>query len=473
MKRLNYIAALLIGTLVVSCDSSYLEPAPTAGITSGNFYKNAAEVEAAIINMYDGIQGTNSTSSNVNHGVMYEFYLTEIRSDNTKTKSFEGEQAEFEEYTITPNNGIITDYYASFYNVIARANVVLENLESVENTTTRAAFEAEAKFVRAYAYFNLVRLYGDIPLIDKTISPLDKDVQFTRVPAANVYSLIVSDLTTAVSGLSNSYRTRASKAAAQALLAKVYLTQGSNYSEARTLLESVMSSGFSLESNFKDIFYKEDNSEVIFGIGYAPDLTSDSQNFSAEWLNAVGRTTGVNYVTDEARAAIDEQGGSRTSYSYRQDALQNQFYQVVKYLPNGDDNLGISATSSDATLAGNDWIVLRYADVLLMHAEAILAGGASTSDANALSSVNMVRARAGLDALTTLSKADLLAERRVELAFENHRFFDLVRFNEAENVLSKYSADNGYSFSTTDLLLPIPQREINLSKGALTQNPGY
>lgn len=474
MKRINLIITLLLGTAVFSCNSSYLEPAPTSGITSGNFYTNAAEVEAAVINMYDGIQGTNSTSSNDNHGVMYEFYLTEMRSDNTKSKSFEGEAAQFENYDITPNNGIVTDYYSSFYNVIARANVVLGNLDVIEDTSTKTAFEAEAKFVRAYAYFNLVRLFGDIPLIDRTISPLDTEIQFTRVSQDNIYSLIESDLTSAVAGLNNTYRTRASKAAAQSLLAKVYLTRGSKYAEAKSLLESVMASGYALESNFKDIFYNEDNSEVIFGIGYMSDLSSDSQNFSGEWLNAVGRTTGVNYVTAEAKAALDAGGGNRTLYSYRQDALQNQFDQVVKYLPNGDENLGIAPTASNANLAGNDWIVLRYADVLLMHVEAIMAGGAETSDASAIASFQAVRDRAGLtDAVTSITKADLLNERRVELAFENHRFFDLVRFNEAETVLSKLSADNGLNFKSTALLLPIPQREINLSQGLLTQNPGY
>ncbi len=473
MKQINYIFFLILGALTISCGDSYLEPAPTSGITSANFYKNATEVETAIINMYDGIQGRNSTDSDDNHGVMYEFYLTEMRSDNTKTKSSEGEAAEFENYRVTPNNGIITDYYSSFYNVIARANVVLENLDVVTDAGTKASFEAEAKFIRAYAYFNLVRLYGDIPLIDKTISPLDKEVQFTRVATSTVYSLIESDLTNAVAGLDNKYRTRASKAAAQALLAKVYLTEG-KYAEAKGLLESVMSSGYSLESNFKDIFYNEDNSEVIFAIGYVSDLSSDSQNFSGEWLNAVGRTTGVNYVTAEAKAALDASGGNRAKYSYRQDAKQNQFDQVVKYLPDGDETLGIAPTSSNPNLAGNDWIVLRYADVLLMYTEAIMAGGAETTDAAAIASFQAVRNRAGLtDQVTVVTKTDLLEERRVELAFENHRFFDLVRFNEAENVLSKYSSDNGYSFSSTALLLPIPQREINLSKGLLTQNPGY
>ena len=143
-------------------------------------------------------------------------------------------------------------------------------------------------------------------------------------------------------------------------------------------------------------------------------------------------------------------------------------------MPDGDTNLGISPTSSDPTKAGNDWIVLRYADVLLMHAEAILSGGQSTTSTNALASFQEVRNRAGLTTLVTeITKEDLLNERRVELAFENHRLFDLIRMGEAATVLGAFSSANSLSFSSTDLLLPIPQREIGLSNSLLTQNPGY
>jgi len=109
-----------------------------------------------------------------------------------------------------------------------------------------------------------------------------------------------------------------------------------------------------------------------------------------------------------------------------------------------------------------------------MHAEAILAGGQETSATAAINSFQKVRDRAGLtETVTTITKQDLLDERRVELAFENHRFFDLVRFGAAQEVLSAFSSMNDYSFSATDLLLPIPQREINLSNGIMQQNPGY
>ena len=131
-------------------------------------------------------------------------------------------------------------------------------------------------------------------------------------------------------------------------------------------------------------------------------------------------------------------------------------------------------TGTNPRLAGNDWIVLRYADVLLMHAEAILAGGQSTTSTNAIASVTLVRERAGLvDPLVEVTNENLLLERRVELAFENQRWFDLQRFGVAQEVLSAFSASIGGAFTATDLLLPIPQFEINLSNGAMEQNPGY
>ena len=474
MKHIKYIALLIIVSVITSCSSDFLEPAPDSGITADTYYGTADEVETGVIAIYDAWQGVNSTSLNDNHSVQYEFYLTEMRSDNTRTKSQEGEAAQFEFYDVKATNGIVANYYASMYNIIFRSNIVLGNLEVVTNGDKALSFEAEAKFNRALAYFNLVRLYGDVPLIDQVISPLDVEVQYTRVAQSSVYSLIVSDLTTAISGLDNSYKTRASRAAAQALLAKVQLTLG-NYSEAQSLCESVMSSGYSLESNFNDVFYNERNKEIIFAIGYESALSSDSQNFSAEWMNAVGRTSGVNYVTNDVIAALDSFGGDRTQYSYRNDASQTTQNQVTKYLPNGESGGADGKTFvNDATLAGNDWIVLRYADVLLMHVEAILAGGNETVDSGALSSFQKVRDRAGLTTTVTIVTKDaLLLERRVELAFENHRLFDLVRFGRAESVLSTFAAENGLGYSSSDLLLPIPQREINLSKGLMSQNAGY
>lgn len=471
MKQIKFLILLLLGVVATSCED-FLEPTPLSAITADSYFTTESELEAGAVNLYDGIQGITSTTSGDNHSIQIEYQLIEMRSDNTRTKSSEGEAAQFESYTIEATNGIVADYYRSFYNIIYRANIVLENLDAATDAN-RAKYEGEAKFVRAYAYFNLVRLYGAIPLVDRVIDPLETEIQFTRVAPATVYELIVSDLNTAVAGLDNSTNIRASKAAAQGLLAKVYLTIG-QYDLAKGLCEDVMGSGFSLESNFKDVYYSERNNEIIFAIVYDGDNATDAQNFSAEWLNGVGRSAGLNYVTTEAVAALDLLGGNRTAYSYRIDPAQPTQNQVVKYLPNGDASLGIEPTSDDPTLAGNDWIILRYADVLLMHAEATMAGGTETSNGTSINAFKAVRERAGLtfDG-SSITKQELLDERRVELAFENQRWFDLIRFGVAQEVLSEFSAANNYSFSASALLLPIPQTEIGLSNGMLQQNPGY
>ena len=476
-KHIKKLNLFILAVTLFSCGEDFLSPAPTSVLIADTYFASEADLEAALVNMYDGIQGENSTSNGDNHALQVEFYLTEMRSDNTRTKSSEGEAAQFENYSVVATNGIVSDYYRSFYNVIFRANTVLAHLD-IATDANRAKIEGEAKFVRAYAYFNLVRLYGDIPLIDRVLEITDPNynsLAYTRVDKATVYELIESDLLTAIDGLDNTYVSRASLAAAQTLLAKVYLTLGTNYLDAQLLCEAVMGSGFTLEPNFKDVFYTELNNELIFSIGYIGDSSQDSQNFSAEWLNAVGRTSGVNYTTEDVRTVIDALGGDRKPYSYRVDTEQPSQFQVAKYIPDGDATLDISPTSTDPTSAGNDWIVLRYADVLLMHVESIMAGTSSTSVQAALDSFELVRLRAGLlaDDDNNITKQELLDERRVELAFENQRFFDLVRFNEAQNVLSAFSTATGGTFNASDLLLPIPQREINLSNGLLSQNPGY
>ncbi len=473
----NIIIVLTIITMILSsCGKDFLSPAPVSSIGSETFYANESELETGVINMYDGIQGINSTKTNELHAIQIEYQLTEMRSDNTRTKNSEGESAQFESFSVEATNGVVADYYASYYNIIFRANVVLQNL-GVANGAIADQYEGEAKFVRAYAYFNLVRLFGDIPLATGVIPPTDDVTAFERRPTSEVYELIVSDLVTAEEKLldNGSLKGRATKGAAQALLAKVYLTLA-NYADARTMCERVISSGsYLLEPNFKDVFYSERNDEVIFAIEYIGDNVNDSQNFSAEWLNAVGRSAGLNYVTDEALAAFANFGGTiRSDFSWRPDAAQANQYQVVKYLPNGDANLDIEPTSSNPILAGNDWIILRYADVLLMHVESILGSAPVTTDASALASFQMIRDRAGLiTPVISVFKQELLDERRVELAFENKRWFDLIRFGEAENVLGPFATDNGNVFSGSDLLLPMPQREIGLSKGKMTQNPGY
>lgn len=243
MKQINLLLIAVFALSFASCEDTFLAPELETGINAENYYTTDSEIQAGILNIYDGIQGVNAlkiTNNNLNHGVQVEFYLTEMRSDNTETKSNEGEAAQFESFTIESTNGIVADYYRSYYNVIFRANLVLDKLDAA-SPEKKAAFAAEAKFLRAYAYFNLVRLFGDVPLVAGLISPLDTETAFTRVSSSLVYDFIVSDLQDAVANLSDGgANDQASKAAAEGILAKVYLTLG-RYSEAQTLLESIMS----------------------------------------------------------------------------------------------------------------------------------------------------------------------------------------------------------------------------------------
>ena len=474
MKRIITFSLFSLVILLGACD---LDPVPTSGINSEDFFNNDNEITGAIISIYNALQGSNPLEgdggfNNPHLGIQIEYQMGEILSDNARTKSGSPQGFEFETFTVIPQSLAVVTYYRSMYRIIYIANSVLENLENASPQNV-GKFEAEARFLRAYAYFNLVRYYGAVPLVDRVIGPEETETAFTRIPENQIYDFIVADLQFAVaSDLDNSFRT--------------------NYGEAQGLLEDVINStDYSLEDNFVDVFYNESNNETVFSIGFDDAQVSDSQGFSAEFLDAVGRGTGSNYATTELVAAFEASGGNRTQVSFREDPGNLGQYQTAKYLPVVDTNVGVASAPANPRIAGNDWIVTRYADVLLLHVEAILAGGETTTNSSALASFQLVRDRAIPEMIpdpsnpgsmipnpdyvlvTTVSKQLLMDERRVELAFENHRFLDLKRFGVAQEVLSNFSAANSHDFQATDLLLPIPGPEIAISQGILTQNPGY
>lgn len=474
MKFIKYIMLIVAGGVFYSCDTNeFLNPVPDTAVTAESYFQSDADVLSGIIGIYDAIQGVNeSTDGNdadVNRGVQYEYLITEHRTDNTRSATLEGSRADFHRYLTDPDNQQNEDYWASMYDIIFRVNNILDFID-VADEVNIAKYTAEAKFLRAYAYFNLVRLYNDVPLITEVVIPDDKETLFTRVASSTVYAQIVADLSEAESALDNTYKARASKAAAQGLLAKVLMSQPTpDYQRAQLLLEDVMSDGFSLMSDFNDVFYSELNDEIIFAIQYASGDPLESQGFSAEFTSAVrqGRQDGLNMPEDNLIADLNTYGGDRTAISITN--VQGSI-EAAKYLPDGYE--WTEDYGGNARNAGNDWIILRYADILLMHVEAIMGTTGSTSNAAALDSFNQIRERANRPLATAVSKDDLLLERRVEFAFENQRWFDLQRFGVADQVLSAYAADMGYTdYTARALLLPIPAREINLSGGLLTQNP--
>lgn len=484
MKIIKYIVLAFTGCFLISCDTDeFLNPLPDTVVVEDNYFQSDADILTGIIGVYDAIQGVNENTTTsiarANRGVQFEHLLTEHRSDNTRNATLEGSKSDFHRYLVDANNVESEDYYQSMYEIIFRANNIL-NFIDIADAGNQAKYAAEAKFLRAFAYFNLVRLFSDVPLVTTVVGPTDNEALFTRIDEAQIYDQIVSDLQEAVNNLDNTHKARASKAAAQGLLAKVYLTQPNrNYSGAQQLCENIINGGgFSLMDNFSDIFYNELNSEIIFAIQYEFGNAQESQSFSSEFTSAFrqGREDGQNIVNENLIADFATYGGNRGAQSYITFGTSNE---VIKFLPEGSD-VSVSPPNygGNARNAGNDFIVLRYADVLLMHAEAILAGGTETSNGSAIDSYMAVRARAGFDVQddrpSILTKDALLLERRVELAFENQRWFDLQRFGVADAVLSAHAAEMGYGdYTSRALLLPIPAREINLSGGRLTQNPGY
>lgn len=490
MKHIKFLLLAITGAVFVSCDSDeFLNPLPDTAIVADTFYETDADVFAGIIGIYDALQGVNenteSSSIRFNRGVQLEYLLTEHRSDNTRSKTLEGSRADFHRYIVEPENIQSEDYYQSMYEIIFRANSVLFYIDNADDSNV-AAYSAEAKFLRAYAYFNLVRLYGEVPLVTTVVVADDKETLFTRRSLEDVYAQIVADLQDGVSNLSNGSKSRASKAAAQGLLAKVYLTQPSpDYASAAQLCKTIIDSGeFTLQQNFSDVFYNELNDEILFAIQYVAGNPEESQGFSSEFTSykRQGRQDGLNIVNPNLIEDFNSHGGNRTAASFAAFGTDAQLpipenAEVIKFLPAGSDisNILNPSYGSSPADAGNDWIVLRYSDVLLMHAEALMAGGDTTNN-SAIDSYMQVRVRAGFDATTdrpsVLTKSDLLLERRVELAFENHRFFDLLRLGVAHEVLGNHATAKGYSsYNIRRLLLPIPAREINLSDGLLTQNP--
>ncbi len=456
MKKSFLYIITIISTVFFSACEKFLELDPLSEIGSTGFYQNEDEVNAGIIAIYDGLQEIPNL----------EYALTEMRSDNAKTRNSEGEWAQFEKMNVNPANGTLSSYWSAAYNVVFRANTVLPHLDIVEDANTKAQFEGEILFARALIHFNLVQLFGDIPIINKVIGP-EETGYFVRKPVSEVYDFIVEDLTNAVAMLptrANIAEGRATKGAAQALLAKVYLTLH-NYSSALPLLNAVITSpDYSLLPDYHDVFFTPRNKEIIFGMQYIEGDALNGQDFSYAF-SSKGRAGGLNWPTDNLFAAMDTTVDARTSTTFFWEAAAGS---------SGDWACGKYVNPNNVEFAGNPWIFLRLADVYLMYCEAVLAGGTSTTDATSLSYINAIRSRAALSPLTEITQQSLLDERRIELALENHRFFDLVRFGVAETVLGAYSLtpEGGFVFDPNDLLLPIPQRELNIYP-AMGQNPGY
>lgn len=493
MKKTAYIlTGLTFIFSLFSCDET-LDIKSESEINSS--YKELTteqQVSAAVVGCYNGLQKPMET----------EWMMTELRSDNsvqgvpTSTNSTNIEFNELDLFVPLPTHPQIYNYWMDSYANIDRVNTVLASLPVVQDEEMRDRYKGESVFIRAHHYFNLVRLFGPVFITTENILP-DEAKKRDRSSVEDVYAQIIKDLIFASTTPSlpekwdDTNAGRVSRLAAKTLLAKVYLTLG-KYDETKTLLTEVKESKKHSLLPYADVFsiQNEMNDEIIFAIRYKSGGYGIGSPFanrfapSASGSNIVnGDGSGWNfpsydfmlnaYEVDDARKEVTVSTFGNATW------VKNY---VKKYLSS------VSKTYD----AENDWPILRYSDVLLMLAEAI---NELEGHTNALPLINEVRdVHGNLPALTMVTSQSecrlaIEKERRVEFAFENHRFFDLVRTNRAVEVLNNqiFNLDkafyNRYKANAPNpnivvkewqLLLPIPQREIDTNnKTVISQNYGY
>ena len=483
--KYNLIAIALLGFSFSSC-SDFLEQNPQTDLSENDFYKTADDILSAVNGAYSSLQEGDI------YGNWYVF--GEIPSDNTRNQ-LSGSvttQNEFDQFYIDTQNSMIANFWKAAYKVINRTNTVLGRIDGIEiNAELANRYKLECKFIRALMYFNLVRVYGDVPLVLKEIS-ISESYDILREPKENVYNQIIADLKEA-QGLPVSYSTaedgRATQGAAKALLANVYMTLH-KYAEAETILAEIINSGrYSLLENtpgslnidgYKNVFspVNHNSKEGIFEIQFLKGGYGEGSNYAN---NFAPENSGTNVV------AVGGTGGNNIPEmdiynAYEEGDLRRDFSMSLGYYDNRKNNewvesryvckfMDVPYQNNDAS---NNYPVIRYADVILMYAEALNQNGKT---AEACKYLNMTRRRGFGYQTTETSPVDLQTtdkaqfalmveqERRVELAFENHRWFDLIRTGRAVEVMRS----KGFSLNETNLICPIPQKQIDVNP-KLTQN---
>lgn len=483
--KYNLIAIALLGFSFSSC-SDFLEQNPQTDLSENDFYKTADDILSAVNGAYSSLQEGDI------YGNWYVF--GEIPSDNTRNQ-LSGSvttQNEFDQFYIDTQNSMIANFWKAAYKVINRTNTILGRIDGIEiNTELANRYKLECKFIRALMYFNLVRVYGDVPLVLKEIS-ISESYDILREPKENVYNQIIADLKEA-QDLPVSYSTaedgRATQGAAKALLANVYTTLH-KYAEAETILAEIINSGrYSLLENtpgslnidgYKNVFspVNHNSKEGIFEIQFLKGGYGEGSNYAN---NFAPENSGTNVV------AVGGTGGNNIPEmdiynAYEEGDLRRDFSMSLGYYDNRKNNewvesryvckfMDVPYQNNDAS---NNYPVIRYADVILMYAEALNQNGKT---AEACKYLNMTRRRGFGYQTTETSPVDLQTtdkaqfalmveqERRVELAFENHRWFDLIRTGRAVEVMRS----KGFSLNETNLICPIPQKQIDVNP-KLTQN---
>lgn len=505
MKNTFHLYLMLALVLLVTnaCEEDFLEKAPIIGVTEENFYQTEADAVAAINAAYAALQFELTPAGH------FRWFWGDIMSDDSE-KGGSGDNDVFELLLLETfrgptNTDLLEGEWAADYEGIYRANVVLERIPPIEmDEDLKARILAEAKFIRAWFHYNLVTVFGDVPMVDRVLAP--SEYSNPRDPASEIWALIEQDLTEAIPALwlRSEYTVaelgRVTKGAARGLLLKAYMYQN-KYAEAQKMAEDIVNSNeYMLASDYSSIFTEggENGPGSIFEIQYMNASggnwgrnNANEGTFTNVFQRARGQFEGFGFniptqdFVDEffsegfedprLSATVFREGenmGDRGVFTKEATGFPHDYYPK-KYFNNKAEEAPFGDAAPNG---GSNDRVIRYADVLLMHAEAAYQNG---DEAAARTSLNLVRARArNLSSSPNIlpdvnaSGAALLDaiyhERRVELGLEGHRFFDLVRTGRAQEVLGPLGYDD-----SIHRIFPIPDSQIQATGGSITQNPGY
>lgn len=480
IKILNFV--LLLG-LLSSCEKFLdLEPISNGiAVDEGSdsaLYKTASEAEAALGGVYADFR---------NEYFELDYFVNgDAQSDDAYAGADNPANFQIDDFNIDATNLNITRDWAYLYSTIGKANLVIDNVMAVPDSALtmdrRRGIIAEASFIRAFQYFQLVQLYGDVPLVLKSITTFNLEILPElfppRTPMSEVYAQIILDLETAlpdvpVSAVNKGYVT---KGAVNALLAKVYATiEPHDWNKVVQYCDAVIAGPYSLLPNYDELWdnMHENSEEAIFEINY--EGTSSSGNWGVSMFRGMDWKKFNIPSNDLVKAFDDEQDNIRKASSIFFDDVTGKWSDP--FWPQSTYPFINKYRIADAPSPQN-YIFIRLADILLLKAEALNEMG-NVSGAAEL--VNQVRSRVSLPNTTASTQEDMklviAKERRLELAFEGHRWYDLKRTGRAIEVMNSVKGPDGvtpigYNLTQNRLIWPIPQAELDKNSN-LVQNIGY
>ncbi len=482
MNRVLILSAVIL-SVCSACTKKFIDLPPVSAASAANFYKTAADINQAVAGAYQSLQATAEYGQNFT-------YFMEVNSDNSKEESVTntgGAYGDFDLLRVVSSNVALDQTWQGCYVGILRCNTILSRIGGITMDSAAKNFRiGESEFIRALTYFNLVRIWGDVSLVTKELANPTDAFALGRTSADSIYMQVISDLQDAITRLplsvSGADVGRATRIAAESLLGKVYLTQ-KNYTAAATPLKAVIDYAnanptlLTLLPNYADIFKvaNKNNKESIFEIQYQKGGVGTGSSF----VNLFSPANTTQFTNGIGTAVGDNEPSANLMQSYAAGDLRKAV--SVGVLPDGRTYAAKYVgqdVPDQANDAGNDFFVLRYADVLLMYSEVLNEMGYDPSGTgDAWAGLNKVHQRAGLTAFTTADLPDqgsfrlaLENERRFELAFENHRWFDLVRTGRMAVVMNA-SGFGGAAVQPDQTLAPVPISQINTNPDKIKDNP--